>query len=94
MKNFIYISLLSLGIFATSCSKDEVVMSNANIDAVPTWDNSPNEKKGGPVSDDSGDQDNSGTVTGPGQSGSGGTPPTLGDITDPNNDPDGKKKKH
>ncbi|MEJ6583132.1 MAG: hypothetical protein QNL61_00470 [Crocinitomicaceae bacterium] len=84
MKNFIYISLLMLGLFATSCTKEEVVMSNANVDAVPTWDNSSFENKGGPAAEgeSQGEPDGSGDVV-----------PSDGDITDPNNDPDGKKKK-
>ena len=90
MKNFIYISLLSLGLIATSCSKEEVVMSDANLDAVPTWDNSSSEKKGGPIVDGTEGQ---GSVGESGSGQTGGVSPIDGDITDPNNDPDGKKKK-
>ena len=90
MKNFIYISLLMLGLFATSCTKEEVIMSNANTDAVPTWGNTPFQEKGTPP-----------VVGGAGASGQGSggvlpvddVNPSEDDITDPNNDPDGKKKK-
>lgn len=82
-----------LGTFAASCSKEEVVMSNTNSDAAPTW--SQQQRGGGVViGDDSGP---SGPV-GEGSTTVGGGPiininPIEGDITDPNNDPDGKKKK-
>lgn len=90
MRNFIYISLLSLGLFATSCSKDEVVVTNADRDIVPAWDNTSNEMKGRPESE-SGDDG----VVGQSENGqTGGVSPIDGDITDPNNDPDGKKKKN
>ena len=88
MKNFIYISLLMLGLFATSCTKEEVAMSNANVDSVPTWDNTPAEKSGVPVV-----EGEAAGGAGAGDHGSGGIIPLDGDITDPNNDPDGKKKK-
>lgn len=88
MKNFIYISLLSLGLFATSCTKEEIVMTNTDLDVVPTWENT--EKKGGPMTDGSGED---GVVGESGTGGTGGVTPIDGDITDPNNDPDGKKKK-
>jgi hypothetical protein len=88
MKNLIYISLLMLGLFATSCTKEEVVISNANVDAVPTWDNSSFEKKGGPAVE--GESQEEPDASG---HGSGDVVPLDGDITDPNNDPDGKKKK-
>jgi len=98
MRNFIYISLLSLGLIATSCSKDEMVLTNADRDIVPAWDDTSNEMQGRPESEsESGDD---GVI---GQSENGqtdgfspidGVSPIDGDITDPNNDPDGKKKKN
>ena len=92
MKHFIYISLLSLGVFATSCSKEEVVIADDSINSVPTWDNSSSEKKSGQVEGGEG----TGESGSAGQSGvgpTGGVLPVPGDITDPNNDPDGKKKR-
>lgn len=90
MKNFIYISLLSLGLFATSCTKEEVVINNADFGAVPTWDNPSSEKKAeSEVLGAGGDS----VVIGETGAGEAGSTPGDGDITDPNNDPDGKKKK-
>lgn len=94
MKNFIYIALLSIGLFATSCSKEEVIMNNTNQEAVPAWDNSSFEKKGMSTADNNGSTSSAGD-SGASQTGgttTGGTA-SDGDITDPNNDPDGKKKK-
>lgn len=97
MKKIVYIGILFLALVATSCSKEEVIVNaNDNYNA-PEWNNSNNEKKSGSgVVDD-------GPVQGNGTFGDGGTVvgtmpppldnPTIGGITDPNNDPDGKKKK-
>jgi len=91
MKSFIYISLLTLGLFATSCTKEELVRTNTDLNDAPTWDTTSYEKKGGPVVDGSGDDE----IVGESSSGqTGGVSPIDGDITDPNNDPDGKKKKY
>lgn len=90
MKKFIYISLLALGLFATSCSKEEVVMNNADIGAVPTWDNPSSEKKGESEIEGAGGDS---VVVGETDTEEAGSTPNDGDITDPNNDPDGKKKK-
>ena len=57
MKSFIYISLLTLGLFATSCTKEELVRTNTDLNDAPTWDTTSYEKKGGPVVDGSGDDE-------------------------------------
>lgn len=92
MKNFIYISLLLLGVFVSSCSKEEVV-NNANTEMAPTWNSAPTVKSiSAPVSNNDQPVGEGSIPTFGGSQPVGDSAP--GEITDPNNDPDGKKKKN
>lgn len=99
MKKIVYIGLLFLGLVATSCSKEEIVTNSNNVSDAPEWNSNARPENARPEnvnSDDSADDGEPfirGTI-------SGGPiinfPPTdapTGDITDPNNDPDGTKNK-
>ena len=91
MKNIIYIGFLFLALGMSSCTKEEIVQSAVDND-VPAWEGSNALNRSGSIEIDppaSNDGNTSGGVVNPIPSP---TPP-IGEITDPNNDPDGKKKK-
>ena len=82
MKKIIYIGVLFLGLVLVSCNKDEFTIQDRDSEDAPAW-----------VGHDCGEK---GITT----TGAGGSPDTgvtddaaEGGITDPNNDPDGRKKK-
>ena len=95
MNKIVYIGLLFLGLVASSCSKEEIVTTSNNANNAPEWNS--NARPEGADLGDPDDSDDSGVR----ETTLGGGPifnfPTsdgpTGEITDPNNDPDGTKKK-
>lgn len=101
MKKIVYIGILFLALVATSCQKEEIITVVNEDSNAPVWNgDSFSPKSGG--SDQEADSDEQDTPDEPvivnpksiqfipPPAVSGGTPI---DITDPNNDPDGKKRK-
>lgn len=93
MKKIIYIGLLFLGLVASSCSKEELVTNPGNLSSAPEWNSNAR-----PENVDLGESDDEPIVretivsNGPIIN----FPPIdgpTGEITDPNNDPDGTKKR-
>lgn len=104
MKKIVYIGLLFLGLVASSCSKEEIVANSNNLNSAPDWNSSARPENARPEnarpeSISSDDSPNEGEPIIRGTIGGGpiiSFPPSdgpTGEITDPNNDPDGIKKK-
>jgi len=98
MKKIVYIGILFLALVATSCTKEDIVTVANDSSNAPTWDNSVEVKRSTPTDlgntpDEEGASANGATLPPVGNT----PPPTddipVGEITDPNNDPDGKKRK-
>lgn len=95
MKKIVYIGLLFLGLVASSCSKEEIVTTSNNANSAPEW-NSNARPEGADLGDPDSSDDSGIKETNIG----GGSIINLptndvpsGEITDPNNDPDGIKKR-
>ncbi|MBL1281424.1 MAG: hypothetical protein COA33_014190 [Fluviicola sp.] len=79
MNKLIYISAIILGLAFVSCTKQEIVPVSDNTQDVPVWEVQQT------ILHDDGDTHNIDGSVSPADDGS-----RNGDITDPNNDPDGK----
>lgn len=77
MKKVIYILAVVFGLGVVSCQKQIVEPCSERGHEVPEWDSSKSASSDGSISDD---------IT------TGDSTTDDGDITDPNNDPDGKGK--
>ncbi len=97
MKKIVYIGILFLALVATSCTKEEIVAGSNDSNNRPIWNNdsyaerpSAVEGENTPTEEDNSQSEDAQPVDN--------TPPPIdfnpiGEITDPNNDPDGKKRK-
>lgn len=101
MKKIVYIGALFLGLVVSSCSKEEITTNSNQLNSVPEWNSGARpENVNANGSDDSSDGGEA-IIRGTIESGGGpiiSVPPIqepipTGEITDPNNDPDGTKKK-
>lgn len=81
MRKVYYISILTIAVLFASCQKQEIVPVSNEALTVPTWEDN--------AKSDTGGGDNNGPTHGNTGDDSG----LTGEITDPNNDPDGTKGK-